>query len=117
MNENVIIVGAGPSGLSTAYFLKKRNRCLNVTVLEKELLIGGLGRTEDNGRIRFDMGPHYYYTTNKRVMDFFTEIIGKDGFVENYKNALISTLGKYFDYPIRLNFKSVYNLLPNLAMV
>jgi protoporphyrinogen oxidase len=40
-NANIAIVGAGPAGLSTAWFLSKHG-FHNVTVLEKLGQIGGL---------------------------------------------------------------------------
>jgi phytoene dehydrogenase-like protein len=40
-NATIVIVGAGPAGLSTAWFLSK-NGYHNVTVLEKLGRVGGL---------------------------------------------------------------------------
>jgi protoporphyrinogen oxidase len=40
-NYDVIIIGAGLSGLSAAYFLKERNNLLNILILEGKPRIGG----------------------------------------------------------------------------
>ncbi len=108
--KKVVIIGGGPAGLSAAYLINKKYPETKVKVFEKAGIFGGCGRTESNGNIVFDMGPHYFYTNNQRVMNFFYEIMNKDQFIACYKNALISTLGKYFDYPIRLNANSIINL-------
>ena len=42
-NAKIIIVGAGPAGLSTAWFLSK-NGFHNVTVLEKLGRVGGFAK-------------------------------------------------------------------------
>ncbi len=49
--KRVVIVGAGISGLATAYLLKKELP-IEITVIEKELRIGGkLGSTNENGYV------------------------------------------------------------------
>ena len=54
-NSRILILGAGPGGLSAAYYLK-RYGYRNVTVFEKLGRVGGLCRsvTEDNQA--FDLG-------------------------------------------------------------
>ena len=48
MKKKVIVVGAGISGLTTAYELMKTGR-YDVTVLEREDAVGGLARTYKYG--------------------------------------------------------------------
>src|SRR5215211_8086376 len=52
---DVAIVGAGVSGLSAAYELRKRKR--SVAVLERELRAGGIILTERVGEFIVDAGP------------------------------------------------------------
>ncbi|MEK6676968.1 MAG: FAD-dependent oxidoreductase [Planctomycetota bacterium] len=54
----IVIVGAGPSGLSAAYFLKQRGY-RDVLVLEKQGRVGGLCLTVTEDYKSFDLGANY----------------------------------------------------------
>lgn len=56
---NVIILGAGFSGLSAACYLAREGH--RVTVLEKNPTIGGRARQFEREGFRFDMGPTFYW--------------------------------------------------------
>lgn len=114
--KDVVVIGAGPTGLAISYFLLKKYDDINIHILEKENYLGGLGRTETNGRISYDMGPHYFYTTSRQVYDFMNEIMGGK-FLERCKVALIYNSGKYYDYPVRLNIRNMRNLSHELLSV
>lgn len=72
MKKKVIVVGAGISGLTTAYELMKTGR-YDVTVLEREDAVGGLARTYKYGEFAYDSGPHRFYTKNPRVISFIND--------------------------------------------
>jgi hypothetical protein len=57
-DAEIVIVGAGPAGLSAAYFLKK-NGYKNVTVIEKLGRVGGLCFTVTEDYTCFDLGANY----------------------------------------------------------
>lgn len=57
-NAKIVIVGAGPAGLSTAWFLSK-NGFHNVTVLEKLGRVGGLCKSLTLDGLSFDLGANY----------------------------------------------------------
>ncbi len=57
-DAEIVIVGAGPAGLSAAYYLKK-NGYLNVTVIEKLGRVGGLCFTITEDYTCFDLGANY----------------------------------------------------------
>jgi hypothetical protein len=57
-DAKIVIVGAGPAGLSTAWFLKK-NGYTNVTILEKLGRVGGLCKSFTIGGQSFDIGANY----------------------------------------------------------
>jgi hypothetical protein len=57
-NANIAIVGAGPAGLSTAWFLSKHG-FHNVTVLEKLGRIGGLCDSLTVDGMSYDLGANY----------------------------------------------------------
>lgn len=54
--KRVVILGAGPSGLSVGWGLIGKD--VDVTVLEATDAVGGLSRTLEKNGIRFDIGPH-----------------------------------------------------------
>lgn len=72
----VIIIGAGPAGLTAAYKLIKAG--IPVTVLEQDNSVGGLSKTIDRGSYRFDLGGHRWYSESKEVDKFFKDICGAD---------------------------------------
>ena len=57
-NARIAIVGAGPAGLSTAWFLSK-NGYHNVTVLEKLGRVGGLCKSITIDGMSYDLGANY----------------------------------------------------------
>lgn len=58
MSKRVVILGAGISGLSCAWFLKKRfGSSLAVTILEKSSRLGGWIDTEETEGFLFEKGP------------------------------------------------------------
>ena len=57
-DAKIVIVGAGPAGLSTAWFLSN-NGFHNVTVLEKLGRVGGLCKSLTVDGMSFDLGANY----------------------------------------------------------
>src|SRR3954453_14932414 len=53
---NVVIIGAGPAGLTAAYELTKSG--VTSTVLEADSVVGGISRTVQADGWRFDIGGH-----------------------------------------------------------
>lgn len=64
---NIVIIGAGPAGLSTAHFLRKRGY-KNVLVLEKLGRVGGLCDSLTCGSYSFDLGANYVTPAYKEVL-------------------------------------------------
>ena len=57
--KNIIVIGGGFSGLSTAAFLAKKD--MNVTLIEKNKNLGGRARRIQEKGYSFDMGPSWYW--------------------------------------------------------
>jgi hypothetical protein len=72
----VVIIGAGPAGLATAYFLKKRGY-QNVLVLEKLGRVGGLCDTMTCQGFSFDLGANYVTPAYKQVLRMAGEVGAK----------------------------------------
>ena len=58
--HDVVIIGAGPAGLTAAYMLTKRGE--KPTVLEADRVVGGISRTAVRDGWRFDIGGHRFFT-------------------------------------------------------
>jgi protoporphyrinogen oxidase len=56
----VVIIGAGPAGLTSAYELVKHD--VRPLVLESLDKVGGIARTEVYKGYRFDIGGHRFFT-------------------------------------------------------
>ena len=58
--QHVVVVGAGPAGLTAAYLAAKDGA--RVTVLEADDMVGGISRTAQYKEYRFDIGGHRFFT-------------------------------------------------------
>ena len=94
---DLIIIGAGPAGLTAAYQLSESNK--KVLVLEKKSQVGGLAETKVFGPYRYDIGPHRFFTKNKEVYELFLEMLGNDAVSVNRKTRILFN-NSYFDYPL-----------------
>ena len=94
---DLVIIGAGPAGLTAAYELRDSNK--KVLVLDKKNQVGGLAETKVFGKYRYDIGPHRFFTKNKEVYDLFLEILGDDAVEVNRKTRILFK-NSYFDYPL-----------------
>ena len=71
-SKRIAVVGAGISGLSTAYWLQKHG--YSVTVLEKTSHIGGSIITENADGFLIDLGPNSGLETSEVLKDLIDEI-------------------------------------------
>ena len=94
----VIIIGAGPAGLTAAYELTKFNR--RPIVLEKRDKVGGLARTENYKGFHFDIGGHRFFTKVEEVKKIWHEVL-TDDFLRRPRLSRIYYNGKFFDYPLK----------------
>jgi len=94
---DLIIIGAGPAGLTAAYQLSESNK--KVLVLEKKSQVGGLAETKVFGPHRYDIGPHRFFTKNKEVYELFLEMLGNDAVSVDRKTRILFN-NSYFDYPL-----------------
>lgn len=94
--KNVIILGAGITGLKTAAELAKAGYA--VTVLEKNAAIGGMAYSFRYKDCTLDYGPHKFYSQIKGIMPEYEELLKEDCLVREKKNSLY-LLGKYFHFP------------------
>ena len=108
--HEVVIVGAGPAGLTAAFQLHKHG--VASTVLEASDSVGGISRTVERDGWRFDIGGHRFFTKVQPVDDLWHEILPDEDFLMRPRKSRIFYDGKYFDYPIKAT-----NALRNLGPV
>jgi protoporphyrinogen oxidase len=107
---DVVIIGAGPAGLTAAYQLSKQD--VTSTVLEADDVVGGISRTAVREGWRFDIGGHRFFTKVGPVEDLWFEILGPDDFLRRPRKSRIYYEGKFFDYPL-----VPMNALRNLGLI
>ena len=136
--KKVVIIGAGPAGLSCAYRLLKNNKKIDVTIIEEDTQVGGISKTVNYKGNRMDVGGHRFFTKNEEVKKLWLDILPLQG-KPSYDDIILNTVKefseggpdpekedevmlvrgrvsrifynrKFFDYPINLNFKTIKNM-------
>src|ERR1700724_555850 len=106
---DVLLIGAAPAGLTTAYCLTKETP--SVIVIEKDpLYVGGISRTVRHGNFLFDIGGHRFFSKAKEVVDLWHEIL-PDDFITRPRLSRIYYGGKFYSYPL-----SAFQALRNLGI-
>ncbi len=92
------IIGAGAAGLSAAYELTKGGA--RVDVYEASGAVGGLARTFELWGQKVDLGPHRFFSTDRRVNQLWLEVVGRDyAMVDRLTRVFYRN--KFFHYPLR----------------
>ena len=121
MKKQVIIIGAGPAGLTAAFELLNRSKDYAVTVLEESSVLGGISRTVNYKGNRMDMGGHRLFSKNLHVNQWWENILpienqslsaGTSDAVMLLRNRVSRILfdSKFYDYPITLKAQTLRNL-------
>ena len=106
MSERVVIIGAGPAGLTAGYELTKASTpCV---VLEKDSVVGGLARTVSYNGFHFDIGGHRFFTKVGAVDRFWREVLPPADFLRRKRLSRIYYNKQYFSYP--LNARAMLSL-------
>jgi protoporphyrinogen oxidase len=92
------IIGAGPAGITAAYRLTKGN--VPVHVFEASCSPGGLAKTIELWGQRVDIGPHRFFSNDRRVNQLWLEVVGRDyRMVERLTRILYRN--RLFNYPLK----------------
>jgi protoporphyrinogen oxidase len=105
--QPVVVIGAGPAGLTAAYDLTRRG--VPVLVFDQDERVGGLAQTVVYKGFRFDIGGHRFFTKVSSVRDLWHELLGDD-LLQRPRLSRIYYGGRFFDYPLRAS-----NALRNLG--
>lgn len=108
MKKNVIIIGAGPAGLTAAYELLKTKN-YNITILEDSEYIGGISKTFNHNGNRIDIGGHRFFSKIKKVNSWWDEVLDENFLIRNRKSRILYERD-FYDYPVTLNKTTIKNL-------
>lgn len=106
MAKKVVIIGAGPAGLSAARVLSEKG--LEVAIFESESRVGGMSKSLSMFEQIVDIGPHRFFTKDKRLNDFWlahTENTSEK--VQRLTRIFYNQ--KFFYYPLR-GFDALFKL-------
>lgn len=134
----VVIIGAGPAGLTAGYELLAKDPNIKPTIIESTNRIGGISCTINHNGNRIDIGGHRFFSKSDTVMDWWMDRMpiqgapsyddkqlninktlsqnGPDPEVEDrvllLRNRIsrIYYLRKFFDYPISLSVQTIQSL-------
>lgn len=113
--RRVVVIGAGPAGLTAARELARRG--LRPVVLEKSGIVGGLSRTESYRGYHFDMGGHRFFTKVDEVRKIWQDVLGAE-FLRRPRMSRIYYNNRFFNYPLKpFNALAGLGLGPALMVV
>jgi protoporphyrinogen oxidase len=98
LSERVVVIGAGPGGLTAAHELTELGH--EAIVFEKDDQVGGIARTVSYNGYRFDIGGHRFFTKVDTVQTLWEEVMGDD-FLVRPRLSRIYYRDRFFDYPLR----------------
>ncbi len=98
----IVILGAGLTGLSTAYHLESHG-FFDYKLFEKEQYIGGLCRSSFHDGFTFDYAGHLLHINDPYVYDLIKKTVRFKMFNELTRNSFIYSNGVYTDYPFQTN--------------
>lgn len=106
MTKSVAVIGAGPAGMTAAYSLAKAGFC--VDVFEAGNSVGGMAKTIELWGQKVDIGPHRFFSSDKRVNELWLEVVGND--YEMVKRLTrIFYANKFYQYPLKA-FDTLFKL-------
>lgn len=74
-NKRVAIIGAGITGLTTAFYLKKAG--ITFTIFEKSDKIGGVMQSKTDGDFLYETGPNSGVISQAEMAELFEDLKGK----------------------------------------
>lgn len=97
--KKVAVIGAGPAGITAAYELSKRKE-FQVELYEAAPSVGGLAKSIELWGQTVDIGPHRFFSSDKKVNSLWLEVVGNDyQMVDRLTRILYSN--KFFFYPLK----------------
>jgi protoporphyrinogen oxidase len=95
----VVVLGGGPCGLYAARRLVEHPG-IEVTVVEKEAVPGGLATSHRRGENFYDLGTHMLHEFDREICDDILAMMGDESFPVEL-NAKIRWAGSFYRYPLQ----------------
>ncbi len=136
--KKVIIIGAGPAGLTAGYELLDKSKEYEVTILEESDCFGGIARTVNYKGNRMDMGGHRFFSKVPEVNEWWEKMLPSQGampfddielgrtstvkeggpdpkktdrvMLKRNRISRIFFKSKFFDYPVSLKMDTIKNM-------
>ena len=136
--KKVLIIGAGPAGLTAAYELLMKSGEYEVVVFESSDMFGGISRTVNYKGNRMDMGGHRFFSKAPEVNEWWDKMMPMQGapskddimllrkipldpggpdpekedvvMLTRHRVSRIFFDGKFYDYPISLKPATFKNM-------
>ena len=136
--KKVIVIGAGPAGLTAAYELLDKSKDYEVVVLEESDMFGGISRTVNYKGNRMDMGGHRFFSKVPEVNEWWEKMLPTQGsmpkddielgrtsstkkggpnpektdrvMLRRNRLSRIFFKHKFFDYPVTLKMDTLKNM-------
>lgn len=138
MAKKVIIVGAGPAGLTAGYELLKNSSGYDITIMEETNCIGGISKTVNHNGNRMDMGGHRFFSKVPEVNEWWEKMLPEQGakpwddvkldrniavkaggpdpektdrvMLRRHRVSRILFMDKFYDYPISMKRETFTNM-------
>lgn len=94
----IVVIGAGPAGITAGYQLAKAGK--DVIVFEAGPTVGGLAKTISLWGQRVDVGPHRFFSSDRRVNELWLEVVQRD-YQMVQRLTRIYYQQKFFFYPLQ----------------
>jgi len=102
-NVKIVVLGAGPAGMSAAWRLSQLG--YPVTVLERDSAVGGMGKTIAVGKYAVDYGPHTFHIRetdeSRAIHEAIKPFFGDDPLILT-RGTRVLLRGKEYVYPLEM---------------
>ena len=98
--KKILIVGAGPAGLTAGYILAENGYKVEI-IEQNSKYVGGISRTEEFKGFRFDIGGHRFFSKSKEINLLWEKILPKNFRTRDRKSRIYFNKN-FFNYPLDL---------------
>jgi protoporphyrinogen oxidase len=104
--QKIVILGAGLTGLSTAYHLEEQN-ITSYEMYEKNETVGGLTRSVTENGFTVDYTGHFLHSNNEYFTRFLSSLFQETELQKIIRNAHIFMQNNYLPYPFQTNLATL----------